>query len=109
LVFDVSPDADFEQGGNGMAQLLDRILRRQFHQWLPGLIGAGVTFGFPFLGGASGVQTQLYEGLGGLMAAGIGPTPAGRVIVAVVYGPQRMFPSMAANLLGSVASSDPQL
>jgi hypothetical protein len=107
LVFDVSPEADKQREGRGTGALLDEVLA-QFHSWLPGTPEGEMPFQFPFLGGSLGSQTRLYAYSGGLISAGIGATNSGRVIVAVVYGPQSMFirgtPPLAADLLGSVVS-----
>lgn len=109
LVFDVTPEADRERNGQGTSALLDKALA-QLHDWLPGQPTGELPFPFPFLGGSLGSHTRLYAYPGGFISAGIGATRSGRVIVAVVYGPESMFiqgtPPLAVDLLGSVVSHE---
>ena len=112
LVFDVTPEADQQRFGDHLGSLMDKALR-QFGSFFPAIPIDGQPFKFPFLGQSTSSLARIYAYPGGLAAAGIGATSTGRVILAIVYGPDKWFLRRAASgfptgaeLLGSVVSTD---
>jgi hypothetical protein len=92
--------------------VLDRVMHR-LRRRLPGpLRESWAEPGYPFLGGSDVTVLREYAYRGGTLHAALGATPAGRTLVAIVYGPHALFKaprdgsSKATNVLASIVTPD---